>query len=194
MTDLPAIFSGPMVRAMLDGRKTQTRRLANSPLRRAQAGDRLWVRETWATHWANDDLPPREIAPSLWTVLYLAEGYRRPAAKDGSVALASQCKKVRPAIHMPRWASRLTLLVSRVWVEPLQAISNADAIAEGVERNDPRVGGWRDYQGQLTSAMSARESYASLWMKLHGRDSWKSNPDVVAIEFAVREGNVDQLA
>src|SRR5580692_1161056 len=111
MTDRPIIFSSAMVRALLDGRKTMTRRLATSPLRKTGMGDRLWVRESV---WLNQGdvgagrVRYRATEPDF-------KGYWTPS------------------IHMPRWASRITLEVTGSRIERLQAITERDAQAEGAE-------------------------------------------------------------
>lgn len=160
MTDRPILFSGPMVRALLDGRKTQTRRVLNPQppadmglvgiyapkltavfgyetpdtdykvTLRYMPGDRLWVREAWRTHVGSDHVAPREISPEL-LIQYEASG---PSFGDGLSG------KVRPSMFMPRWASRLTLTVTDVRVQRLQEISEADAIAEGVPTDDDYAG------------------------------------------------------
>ena len=191
MTDRPIIFSAPMVRALLAGRKTQTRRLATSPLRRCEVGDRLYVREAWACHWAADDQQPRDIDPALWSVRYLCDDYVRPAERDRSLALADQCKRGRPSIHMPRWASRLTLIVEGAKVEPLGHMIEACAVAEGIycERGE----GWTaDGAGWFASPKIA---FHGLWDSLHTAEGerWQDNPDVVALTFRVVRGNIDQV-
>ena len=143
MTDRPILFSGPMVRALLDGRKTQTRRImkpqprANDRLRKrldsrdftafrrheppienwrcpyGGPGDRLWVKET---HLGG--------SPGVANIIYRADG-EVPGVRW------------RPSIHMPRRASRVTLAITDVRVERLQDISEADAIAEGLYRSIP---------------------------------------------------------
>ena len=141
----PILCSAPDVMAILDGRKTQTRRImkpqpnrtwpdevtphwsvggnrtlpgASNPLRCPYGvpGDRLWVREAWR-------LP--DGAPKGWV------DYRADDTRDGF--------KWKPSIHMPRWASRITLEVTDVRVERLQDISEADAMAEGVRRRSART-------------------------------------------------------
>jgi hypothetical protein len=91
---------------------------------------------------------------------------------------------------MPRWASRLTLEVVSVRVERLQAITEEDARAEGVERayrDVPAAMGncvsWRDYSGRSPWLSSAWASYRSLWESLHGPGSWNANPWVWVVEF-----------
>ena len=207
MTDRPIIFSGPMVRALLDGKKTQTRRLAwreprdpsthkiadsyqrPSPWQKVQPGDRLWVRENWQALSFGDYLPTKSTTADV-----------RYAATD---ALGDADKDVRgypwrPSIHMPRWASRLTLIVTATKVEPLQAISPDDAWNEGVERRSPKV-----RQMWLFGADAAEREriykhacvweFEDLWKSLHGPEAWDANPDVVALTFRVIRENIDRI-
>ncbi len=196
MTDRPIIFSAPMVRALLAGRKTQTRRLASSPLARCAAGDRLWVREAWACHWATDDQKPRDIDPALWSVRYLADDVIRPASCDGSTALLEQCRRGRPSIFMPRWASRVTLVVEAVRVEQLQAIGEKDAEAEGCVKLRA-TGRAVEQQGDQhfgTVWPTCRAWYADLWDSLHPvGQRWDDGPAVTALTFRVVRGNIDQV-
>jgi hypothetical protein len=167
-----------------------------SPWQRVRPGDRLWVREGWAAHWANDDLPPVQIDPAAWSVRYLADDTIRPA-RDGSLALADQCRKGRPSIHMPRWASRLTLTVTEVRAQRLQDISEADAWAEGCKPGPPNdAGGFFPAEEPhpkcgLVGWDSAQDWFADLWQKLHGPDAWAANPAVVALTFTVEQRNID---
>lgn len=203
MKDRPILFSAPMVRAILEGRKTQTRRVVKPvgndegfviidygnggwPYRSddgdstthtvkrggklyhdetphacpyGQPGDRLWVREAWATHACFDNIPPRDLTTR--SIHYQA---------DGKV----ETGKYRQAFHMPRWASRILLEVTGVRVERLQDISEADALAEGVTvtpchpRHADRMG---------------RNTYRDLWESINGPGSWDANPWVWVIEF-----------
>lgn len=158
MTDVPIIFSAPMVRALLEGRKTMTRRLgwSKSSIKRAtlgltrsawcnvKPGDRLWVRENIIRREAYIDY-----------------------ASDGISG------KITPSIHMPRTASRLTLIVERVKIERLHAITIEDVLAEGVPATAP-IG-----------------AFAELWDRLHGAGAWFANPEVVALSFRVLPANID---
>jgi hypothetical protein len=211
VTDRPIIFSAPMVRALLAGTKTQTRRLATSPLRRCEVGDRLWVRESCRaeelsrpnTHRAATRKERQHLGRTRVIecdemdgadgVRYLADDAWLKIENSAAAGEAwSQMFHYRgrgkdrignpvPSIHMPRWASRLTLIVEAVRVEPLQAISEADAIREGVTLIEE-------------SMECPVEAYAALWRSLHGADSWDANPEVVAISFSVVRGNIDRSA
>lgn len=167
MSDRPIIFSGSMVRAILAARKTMTRRLATSPLRKCEPGDLLWVRETIATHAAAE---PRVYAKGdghPWgSPIY------RATFGGGMLPECEGFTKWRPSIHMPRWASRITLQVTGVKIERLQDISREDALAEGV---DGGSGPGYDF---------ALHAFKSLWEALHGETAWGENPDVIAISFA----------
>ena len=212
MADKPIIFSAPMVRALIDGRKTQTRRLmphqetlkvAYSPIVSGirifnyageeeisrppvKVGDRLYVREHWRTADAYDDLSPSQMGGEE-PVIYLADdtletwGWRNDFVPG----------RFRQAMHMPRWASRLTLTVTDVRVQRLQEISAADSIAEGVQC------GTCEFMN--TSACNGRGCFASiaafqaLWNSLHGPDAWDANPWVAAYSFTVQRGNIDSL-
>lgn len=206
MADRPIIFSAPMVQALLAGRKTQTRRIINpqptdeavadgsfvananrlirpAPIRYA-VGDRLYVREAWHTNSSEDGKPPSEIDEGEF-IWYVADG-------EGGMPIS----RMRPSIHMPRWASRLTLLVTEVRVQRLQDISEEDARAEGcfVGKASGRVfeneAGMHFGGPQWTSA---RDWYADLWDTIHGADAWSANPWVVAVSFTAHLGNIDAL-
>ncbi len=197
MTDRPIIFSGLMVRALLDGRKTQTRRVLKPrkgewiengqiwahfddgpdtlPLP-YRCGDRLYVRESWAPLDALNhiDCGPQALA---------CRGFYR--ADENTTP--GEISRWRPSIHMPRWASRLTLTVTEVRAQRLQEISEADAVAEGI---NPSPGGWwSGAEGQAGTTPQA--AYALLWNSLHGPDAWDANPWVVAVTFTVEHRNID---
>jgi hypothetical protein len=124
MKERPILFNGEMVRAILAGQKTQTRRIPPKTQQDAlfcpygHPGDRLWVRERWAADMSFDDLPPRMLQPRGMPIYYHA---------------TTQCMdyKWRPSIHMPRWASRITLEITDIRVERVQDISEEDVQAEG---------------------------------------------------------------
>lgn len=207
MSTTPIIFSAPMVLALLEGRKTMTRRLAwqpykklpkmlhplarliggithkPSPWQSVKPGDLLWVRENVAIVGGGDP----------GTAIYAAN-WREDAVARGLDNIPDDPPKWIPSIHMPRWASRLTLEVTATKIEKLQAISEADAQAEGAMfHNGGQTGhsGWRhDYKDVF---VNARYSFAALWMSLHGDASWHASPEVVALTFKVHKCNVDQV-
>jgi hypothetical protein len=186
MADRGIMFSAAMVQALLAGRKTQTRRLGTSPLRKCQVGDRLWVRETHAYVGTVD--PGWLLYRATYDADCARHGFDQPCPPESDV-------RWTPSILMRRTASRLTLLVSDVRVQRLQAISDHDAMAEGIERAGLPLSGWRDYQGRYTCALSGRESFASLWDSLHDKpgERWQDNPELVALTFTVCHGNIDQI-
>lgn len=184
MKERPILFSAPMVRALLDGKKTQTRRIikpqpldgqppvANCPYGRP--GDRLWVKEAWRSAAALDDSTPVEIGLKLFKaghhlphapIEYQADRSRRHWELG---SLPQETGRVRSAIHMPRWASRMQLEIVAARVERLQDISEADALAEGM---------------QPTGAKPAVESYRELFEAINGNGSWDANPWIWVVEF-----------
>lgn len=149
----PILFSAPMIRAILSGRKTQTRRIVKpgKPCPYGQAGERLWVREAWGRH------------PESPAIVYRADAdcLPHPFGRLGE-------PKWRPSIHMPRAYSRILLEITGIRQERLHDISNSDALAEGVE---PRLG------------YSAAYCFARLWESIHGPDAWGADPLVWVVGF-----------
>jgi len=224
MTDIPIIFSAPMVRALLAGRKTQTRRLAQrkvtfvteedegpqdnvafvaSAWQKVKPGDRLWVRENWRVGSKHDGRKPRHLAPRSMTVMFDAGGsvangaggWEHDASWPKQGEKVDWAGKLRPAIFMPRWASRLTLAVTATKIEPVQCISEADSRAEGIICYDATETDDAEYayeKGGMVFATAA-ETYEALWRSLHGSDSWQASPEVVALTFVVHEQNIDAL-
>lgn len=198
MTDRPILFSAPMVRALLAGTKTQTRRawkvqpppgirvaiVNNTTKRYGGPGDRLWVRESLRAMRNDDD--------EIFAYAYAADGVRvrrdpgLGAAFSDGMAFAHLARPGGvPSIHMPRWANRITLNVTGVRVERLQAISGADAIAEGAPRlacygpdcmDGPDGCNARGCEG-------ARDWFSALWKSINGAESWDANPWVEVVEF-----------
>mgnify|MGYP003442140420 CR=1 FL=1 len=215
MADRPIIFSGPMVQALLAGRKSQTRRvLKPQPDFRGgvgdyhdaeewgwededgyhvsvldicpngfRVGDRLWVREAFIGPYAYEvnEYPPRDWGnKAIW---FPADG-PVPEKHAGQF-----WHRARPSIHMPRWASRLTLTVTDVRVQRLQDISEADAVAEGCDA----VLALTIKRPNGAHPGNPRECYCDLWNSLHGPGAWDANPWVVAVTFTVQRGNIDQI-
>jgi hypothetical protein len=216
-TERPMLFTAPLVRAILDGRKTQTRRifklpswaewdtgpgrgeatgdiLPKDPANRGwyhieelvcpygSVGDRLWVRETCRAH---------ELNSGLDGVLYPADDKFIPIddtqeSVDRWIVLNSYRDKkgaTVPAIHMPRWASRITLEITDVRTQRLQDISEADAEAEGVDflRRVP----------DADETLDARGLFRCLWDGIYEARGlgWDANPWVHAISFRRVEGS-----
>lgn len=173
MSERPILFSGPMVRAILAGRKTQTRRLAGK--RKPPAvGDVLWVRETWVQ--VDEHHPPG--------VAYRADvpDEREERAIRRIAGGAPWC----PSIFMPRWACRLKLLVTDVRHQRLQDISEEDARAEGfTSEPSPMLVNGKAATGVF---FAPKLWFAHLWNAINGeRAPWASNPEVHAITFAPLE-------
>ncbi|HEO8956303.1 hypothetical protein [Enterobacter hormaechei] len=205
MKERGMIFNGEMVRAILDGRKTQTRRIMKvqpkpcnhtnwpdySPESQWKSypngwccavcangttidhrhhakgitcpygtvGDRIWVRETFSP------VPDHEEPAGCSALLYAADG-------NGPYG------KWVPSIHMPRWASRLTLEITGVRVERLRDLSEDDAKSEGIT---PPSGG-------VLPGWEYRINFRDLWVSIYGSDNWEANPWVWVIEFKRIEG------
>ncbi|MDI3415678.1 morphogenetic protein [Pantoea sp. V106_11] len=217
MKERPILLNAEMARAVLDGRKTQTRRMLTPrqlkmidaaasigecyPLESGHqhgnsqsyyrewcpfgaVGDRLWVRETFATLACGSYEPEK---PS-WSGSCQEARYR---ATDRLADLSADIRGYgwRPSIHMPRWASRITLEITGVRVERLNAISQEDAHAEGLE-----LTGWRptyydpDSGGEV---MTPYDNFAELWSSIYGEESWQANPWVWVIDFK-RLDNADK--
>lgn len=200
MVDRPLLFQPAMVRALLDGTKIQTRRLlknaehwgcptgdcphskqteceesmaALDPKDIGYAvGDRIWVKETWHTAQAYDHLPPSALSGE--------EGIWYPADSSFVRWGTAFVGKKRVSIHMTRWASRITLNVTDVRVEPLLNINRGDAMAEGCPFPN------------MADGPDPREWYRHLWNEINGEVSWEANPWVVAISFDVLKRNIDQ--
>jgi len=201
MKERPILFSAPMVRALLAGTKTQTRRnLKLKPGFDVEERDdgTLWP---CAEHPDCDDdvwmpCPQGEIGNQLWVRETWAYGIHAMAAErdeDGPFVYAADgttqgrlCDRWTPSIHMPRWASRISLEITALRAERLQDISDADARAEGIEgmAGDPECG-YRNYLDQSGKdwSLSPRESFRSLWESINGPASWAKNPYVWVVEF-----------
>ena len=188
MKERPILFSAPMVRALLAGTKTQTRRIVKARdlewmdvhqgLREpdnaercpyGQPGDRLWVRETFAR--IDGQTRP-------WIETDYQATYTHGDRLGDTLGIK---KRWTPSIHMPRHASRITLEVTGVRVERLQDISAADARAEGCP--DKPVDGAE----QASIDLLAKLWYHDLWEQINGLDSWAANPWVWVIEFKAIE-------
>lgn len=252
MADRPIIFSAPMVRALLDGRKTQTRRVLKDvppppapncapgntarhpqPYLDAYCGQKRTdanprgMSHDW--HWWQVDDRPGRVAFRLPYVpgsrLWVRETCRAVEHEDGTDAVEyladAACARIKntmqtadqwlamyhygargpdrenregqkvPSIHMPRWASRLTLTVTDVRVQRLQEISYFDTCAEGVDCETCEAMGQSACYRKGCGA--SKDAFRTLWNNLHGPAAWDANPWVCAISFDVRRGNIDQV-
>jgi hypothetical protein len=183
MKQRPILFSREMVRAIIDQRKTQTRRVIPSSLmlcltpedepekfvewcKYGKPSDQLWVKETWAIAKEYDHLPGSKIpkfSRSLLKIWYLADG-----PKPGWAG------RTRAARFMPHWgASRITLKIVKVRVERVQEVSLEDAIAEGVTNEDHMMQGFSVFY------------FHKLWDEINAKRGfgWDINPWVWVIEF-----------
>ena len=226
MKQRPILFKSSMVRAILSGKKTQTRRIVKPhrsddafclqdfndgngwwpyrsydgespfmdgneypiPCPFGAVGDQLWVRETWQYYdWTEDGMPciryatgnqtmwaenADESAEDQWEIL------SRPA--NYNIDNRASDRKWRPSIHMPRWASRITLEITSIRVERLNDISEDDALSEGaipincdhVRQTCNEIGCYGD---------TAKAAFRGIWESTGG--NWEANPWVWVIEF-----------
>ncbi|EBJ0776692.1 hypothetical protein DOG16_18440 [Salmonella enterica] len=236
------IFNGEMVRAILEGRKTQTRRLmkpqpevcprgghwwpsnvfktmlhveeemqngkggwgglVGDACPFGDVGDRIWVRETWATlgnedgccvDW-NDNLCKGDEKTAAR--IYRASCEQRPGdyglwsiPDNADWKPHTENQKFegawRPSIHMPRWASRITLEITDVRVERVQDISQIDAIAEGGPPDHPS---FSKISREMGFSDWPRSWFAQTWWGIYGREAWNTNPWVWVIEYKRVEG------
>lgn len=213
MRERPILFSGPMVRALLAGTKTQTRRIAK-PVKHpdlgnlydagalvlerepqhvidracpyGQPGDRLWVRESfWGCDAPGWGDQPCVVYDDEWHGKEYRPAEVRPwARKFGRI----------PSIHMPRDCSRITLEIIGVRVENLQDISGADCWAEGIEECDGELDEVQICHLAKTMGRSFEDpqpTYAALWESINGAGSWAANPWVWVVEFRVLHPRTD---
>ena len=203
MIERGMIFNGEMVRALLNGSKTQTRRPVKFPFydrnmgcllsgnelageiaagnylncRFGRPGDRIWVRETWMPDaprdgtWADVEFYGCKGAP----LSMIPKRYQKPEHCIHRASwTGSEMVGWTPAIHMPRWASRILLEITDARVERLRSMSQDDARAEGVVA--------------ASGPMEAGLAFRELWDSIYGPESWRDNPWVWVIEFKRVEG------
>jgi hypothetical protein len=212
MREIPILFSAPMVRAILDGRKTVTRRIVkpqpdivfdgivgrftpdDQRLGRlgetircpyGQAGDRLWVRETFK------EIASGEVKQGYGEVrygfAYQADAATRWASQPTIIhdlrdqpptgPMQFQPRPWKPSIHMPKRASRITLEVTGVRVERLHEIDHDDALREGVCGQ-----GWK-VSDQARPIQYPVDEFRDLWQSINGAISWDDNPWVWVVAF-----------
>ncbi|TRM53255.1 hypothetical protein YH64_009140 [Achromobacter sp. LC458] len=209
MRERPILFSGPMVRAILAGNKTQTRRAVKEPISGwlnnangshkvmdgqvfnysfdqhlgncpyGKPGDRLWVRETWAFGIHALAAKRDEDGPFVY-------------AADGTTH-GRLCERWRPSIHMPRHACRLMLEITGVRVERLNDISEEDVDAECFGGDYPTRVLPDLFPGHPDdwSHLSMEQCFQRLWESINGPGSWDANPWVWVVEFRVLHPRTD---
>lgn len=219
MREHPLLFKGAMVQALLDQRKAQTRRVVtwhNSTLDGARVGHKGRQREIWdGLDWRNSWVITNDLPfSSYWRVLNPYEGTFhsvRPIHQPGDFLWVKETwapradnpalthyraspppappSKWRPAIHMPRQRSRISLEVNRAAVQWLWEISEEDALAEGVERLPSGL--YRNYLADMHFEF-ARTSFASLWDAVNAPRGlgWQTNRPVWALSFSLAVGPV----
>lgn len=188
MRERPILFSGPMVRALLAGTKTQTRRIAK-PVKHPDLGNQYdagaLVLEREPQHVIDRACPYGSPGDRLWVRETWAYGIHAMAAKrdeDGPFVYAADDTtqgrlgdRWRPSIHMPRSVCRLVLEITGVRIERLQAISEADSCAEGIPSK-----GLQFYDGRPATA---KDAFESLWNEINGPAAWAANPWVWVVAF-----------
>ena len=191
MKYIPLLFSTPMVKAIMGGVKTQTRRIMkpqHTEIKNwhdiflscpyGQPGDVLWVRETFFYGGEMDE--NEQVSECRYW--YKAESdWGQFEGVDENENLRNG-PKWKPSIFMPKVACRIFLEVTDIRVERLQDISEQDSLSEGVIGND--LGHFIDYIKPKTAwKTSAKSSYQSLWESINGPESWNHNPWVWVIGF-----------
>lgn len=211
MTDIPVLFSAPMVRALLEGRKTMTRRLAwkvepvwsdGGIIRDAAGGQEDYIEPHFIVEGKSSRWQRVKPGDRLW----VRERTMCVGVRDGEIKVSYDADDFTPEVWLPfpdrlkfnpkvgkrlsmgcyREASRLTLIVETVKIERLQDISEDDAKAEGCKAFGPLPGG-----DHSVPTGGAADAFGMLWSSLHGSESWNANPEVVAISFRVIKSNID---
>ena len=189
MTDRSIRMAAPTVRGLLDGRKTQTRRLAwrieSDPeavpwptvWQKVSPGDRLYVKEAHG-------LVTRAPGDAPYCVYRTADSSPREARI-----------KWRAPHFMPRWASRITLVITGAKTEQVQNINEKDALAEGIDRARYETAVERAGAAGVATGSIARQIYAELWDTIHIKpgERWEDNPEIVALSFEIYQCNVSAM-
>lgn len=203
MTERPILFNGPMVRAIIEGQKTVTRRVVKGAAAKwlidftpefvadrkndlcpfGQPGDRLWVRESFADLRGTGIEHRPDPAGPLSRYAFAADS---PPGSASDEARKDFGVKWKPSIHMPRIACRILLEITAVRVERLQDISEEQAEAEGTAGCVPYCQSPYDSDGAPACDcmnLTYKESFQALWHSINGAKSWDANPWVWVVEF-----------
>ena len=210
IVERPLLFSAEMVRAILDGRKTQTRRVMKvqpypdsivtvehyHPTVINRHGDMQPGPEIFGAHWDDGEYGCRSPYGAPGDMLWVREAWRAWSQYDDwppsrlppgvdvqyiADASAPWSSRYRSPRYMPRWASRITLRITDIRVERLQSVSHEDCEAEGCE--SPLTGAEAPAAGPGVFLADERTSFAILWNKINGPDAWKENPWVWVVSF-----------
>lgn len=206
MKQRPIIFNTEMVRAILDGRKTQTRRAIND----GQLNLFKCAASIGECHYLDDDINPKSmgyyrqfcqfgaVGDQLWVretltkekwpdIHYVCGGLTAGTGDEDFDYRGEKYRGEIPSIHMPRWAARIILEVTDVRVERLNDISEQDAIKEGCNAREGCK--WHTFEeaerGIPMHDHTAKDDFWAKWESIYGEQSFKSNPWVWAIEFKV---------
>lgn len=196
----PILFNSEMVRAILDGRKTQTLRPIK-PQPTIKEGVGRWMQSIKNQAVGSLEYIIKHIEKNSrykkGDVLYVREAFGIPIAIMGNViyradyeekALLADGEKWHPSIHMPRKLARIFIQITDVKVYYLQDISDAEAIAEGVKTKGDNF--WYDYNSKDYRCAYPKSSFKSLWQQIYGNNtlySWEQNPLVLSYEFRIVE-------
>lgn len=210
MKERPILFSAPMVRAILEGRKTQTRRVVKAPRWSSQeeidlwvdepfvpddndtsfwiecpygkAGGKVWVRENCWLYgkWTKNGKTKTGKQRYKFKTIGQQVRYDNPVGEKMAYFGGDEGFTFRPSIFMPRWASRIDLEITGVRVERLNDISQSDAIAEGAPPSHPSID---SVSREFGYSDFSRSWFAQLWEHINGAGSWQKNPWVWVVEF-----------
>lgn len=209
----PILFSTPMVQAILDGRKTMTRRL--NGLDKINQSPDSWLlvgtyhilsNDTFEAHFqhkatkeiievkCNYGLPTDLlwVRETFWKckndgkIIFTANASNKDLSEVSLLKIDGPVFKMKPSIHMPKAAARIWLKITGIKVERLQDITDEDAIKEGVDNKTYSFGiRYKDYAFNDFEYPYPYMSFQSLWISINGRESWNANPWIWAIEFEV---------
>lgn len=211
----PIIFSTPMSQALLDGTKTQTRRVIKpQPNEVFGSGVSMQFPEFFSVHagvakrtnhqWIRcpygrpgDFLWVRETWSSVFRKTRHSNGCLYRTEDNGrDINPGSMKGRWRPSIFMPRWASRTTLRITEIRPELLNSISAEDALAEGIRSSKeivPRLTEYFYIDDPDVGWYTAKSAYVALWDKINGEGSWDNNPWVWVVVFEVIKKNIDEV-
>jgi hypothetical protein len=201
MKEKPILFSTEMVRAILDGRKTQTRRVVKpQPKTHHRSDTRLHFYPRTSNNWEVKDIwagdcfsildsfkcPYGKVGDLLWVRETFGQGVSGKFYYKADKGIADKIVlSWKPSIFMPKDAARIWLRITDVRVEKLGEITEGDAVAEGISIQSTGYYCWHPDESLVDSACEAGDAFRKLWQSINGHDSWNANPWVWVIEFEV---------